>query len=68
MTKTEFDRKVRRFCILVRVQSGYPMGEKYLREELFKFYGTHRFVPKLSFKNGTILMNHPETEKLYYNN
>lgn len=67
MTKDQFDTKVRRFCILIKIKGGYTIGEKYLREELFKFYSRYRFVPKLSFKEGSILMNHPETGKQYYN-
>lgn len=56
MTRKQFDNKVRGFIWLVKKDRGIDLGEKYVKESIYEFYGKHRYIPRLYVKGTTFGM------------
>ena len=56
MTRKQFDNKVRGFIWLVKRERGVDLGEKYVKESIYEFYGKNRYIPRLFVKGTTFGM------------
>lgn len=60
MTRKQFDNKVRGFIWLCMQQKGVDLGEKFVKDSIYEFYGEHRAIPRLYLKGTTFGMALPE--------
>lgn len=54
MTQKQFNNKIRGFIWLVKRERGVDLGEKYVKNAVYDFYGKNRYIPRL-FVRGTTL-------------